>query len=37
MSPLGTYDKTNLPDPLILHTYFAVRDGKIVSPALSPD
>jgi hypothetical protein len=33
----GTYDKTNLPDPLILHSYFAVRDGKIVSLALALD
>jgi len=27
----GTYDKTNLPDPLILTHYFTVRDGKIVT------
>ena len=27
----GTYDKTNLPDELILTNYFTVRDGKIVS------
>jgi len=27
----GTYDKTNLPDELILTSYFAVRDGRIVS------
>ena len=27
----GTYDKTNLPDELILTDYFRVRDGKIVS------
>jgi hypothetical protein len=33
----GTYDKTNLPDPLILNTYFAVRDGKIVSLLVSLD
>ena len=26
----GTCDKTNLPDELILTTYFTVRDGKIV-------
>ena len=26
----GTYDKTNLPDELILTNYFTVRDGKIV-------
>jgi ketosteroid isomerase-like protein len=27
----GTYDKTNLPDELILTNYFTVRDAKIVS------
>jgi hypothetical protein len=27
----GTYDKTNLPEELILSNYFVVRDGKIVS------
>jgi hypothetical protein len=27
----GTFDKTNLPEELILTNYFAVRDGKIVS------
>jgi hypothetical protein len=27
----GDYDKTNLPDELILTNYFDVRDGKIVS------
>ena len=27
----GTYDKSGLPDPLILNNYFSVRDGKIVS------
>ena len=27
----GNYDKTNLPDELILSSYFAVRDGKIVT------
>jgi hypothetical protein len=27
----GTYDKTNLPDDLVLSNYFSVRDGKIVS------
>ena len=27
----GEYDKTNLPDELILTSYFNVRDGKIVS------
>ena len=27
----GEYDKTNLPDELIMTNYFTVRDGKIVS------
>ena len=27
----GTFDKTNLPDELILTNYFTVRDGTIVS------
>jgi SnoaL-like domain len=27
----GTYDKTNLPDELVLSNYFSVRDHKIVS------
>jgi hypothetical protein len=27
----GTFDKTNLPDELILTSYFTVRDGKIAS------
>jgi hypothetical protein len=27
----GTYDKTNLPDPLIVSSYFSLRDDKIVS------
>ena len=27
----GTYDKTNLPDELIVTSYFALRGGKIVS------
>jgi len=30
----GTYDKTNLPEVLILTSYFAVRDGRIVSLAV---
>jgi hypothetical protein len=30
----GTYDKTNLPDELILSNYFSVRDDKIVSLAV---
>jgi hypothetical protein len=27
----GDYDKTNLPDELILTSYFTVRDGRIVT------
>ena len=27
----GSYDKTNLPDELIVTSYFSLRDGKIVS------
>jgi hypothetical protein len=27
----GTYDKTNLPEELVMSNYFSVRDGKIVS------
>ena len=27
----GDYDKTNLPDELILTSYFTVRDGKIAT------
>jgi hypothetical protein len=27
----GTYDKTNLPDELILTNYFTVRDNRFVS------
>jgi hypothetical protein len=27
----GTYDKTNLPDELIMTSYFALRGGKITS------
>ena len=30
----GTYDKTNLPDELVMSDYFRVRDGKIVSLTL---
>jgi hypothetical protein len=26
----GTYDKTNLPDELIMSSYFSIRDNKIV-------
>jgi hypothetical protein len=27
----GDYDKSNLPDELVMSSYFAIRDGKIVS------
>ncbi|QSE77697.1 nuclear transport factor 2 family protein [Rhodococcus koreensis] len=27
----GTYDKTDLPEELVMSNYFTVRDGKIVS------
>ena len=27
----GDFDKTNLPDEVVLSSYFSVRDGKIVS------
>ncbi|WAJ44127.1 nuclear transport factor 2 family protein [Mycobacterium sp. Aquia_216] len=27
----GDYDKTGLPDPLVMTNYFRLRDGKIVS------
>jgi hypothetical protein len=30
----GEYDKTNLPEELILANYFSIRDGKIVSLAI---
>ncbi|HEX3567816.1 MAG TPA: nuclear transport factor 2 family protein [Acidimicrobiales bacterium] len=30
----GTYDKTNLPDELIMSSYFSVRHDKIVSLAV---
>ena len=30
----GDYDKTSLPDELIMSSYFALRDGKIVSLAV---
>ena len=33
----GNYDKTNLPDPLILTHYFTVRDGKIVTLIVIPN
>ena len=30
----GTYDKTNLPDELIMTSYFSIRDDRIVSLAV---
>ncbi len=30
----GTYEKTNLPEELIMSSYFSVRDNKIVSLAV---
>jgi hypothetical protein len=30
----GDYDKTNLPEELIMTSYFSLRDGKIVSLAV---
>ena len=30
----GTYDKTGLPDVLVVTSYFAIRDGKITSLAI---
>jgi ketosteroid isomerase-like protein len=27
----GTYDKTNLPEELVMTSYFAIRDGKVTS------
>jgi hypothetical protein len=30
----GEFDKTNLPDSLIMSNYFSVRDGRIVSLAV---
>jgi ketosteroid isomerase-like protein len=30
----GTYDKTNLPEELVMSSYFAIRDGKITSLAV---
>jgi hypothetical protein len=31
LSGFTDFDKTNLPDDLVLSNYFSVRDGKIVS------
>jgi hypothetical protein len=30
----GNYDKTNLPDELVMSSYFSVRRGKVVSLAV---
>jgi hypothetical protein len=30
----GTYDKTNLPEELVMTSYFSIRNGKIVSLAV---
>lgn len=30
----GTYDKSNLPDELVMTSYFGIRDGKIISLAI---
>jgi nuclear transport factor 2 (NTF2) superfamily protein len=30
----GTYDKTNLPDELVMTSYFSIRDDKIVGPRI---
>jgi hypothetical protein len=30
----GTFDRTNLPDEVVLTSYFSVRDGRIVSLAV---
>jgi hypothetical protein len=30
----GTFDRTNLPDDIVLTNYFSMRDGKIVSLAI---
>jgi hypothetical protein len=30
----GTYDKTNLPDPLIMSNYFSLRNGEIITLAV---
>jgi SnoaL-like domain len=30
----GTFDRTNLPDEIVLTNYFSVRDGKIASLAI---
>ena len=30
----GTYDKANLPDELVMTSYFSIRDGKLISLAV---
>jgi hypothetical protein len=30
----GSYDKANLPDELVMTSYFSIREGKIVSLAI---
>jgi ketosteroid isomerase-like protein len=30
----GTYDKTNLPDELVMTSYFGIREGRITSLAI---
>jgi hypothetical protein len=30
----GTFDKTNLPDELVMSNYFSIREGKIISLAV---
>jgi hypothetical protein len=30
----GTYDKSNLPDELVMTSYFSIREGRIVSLAV---
>ena len=32
----GDYDKTNLPEELIMTNYFSLRDGKIITPGSRP-
>ena len=32
----GDYDKTNLPDEVILSNYFSIRDTKIISLLIAP-
>jgi hypothetical protein len=30
----GDYDKTNLPDPLVMTNYYALREGKVITLAV---